>query len=101
MVRRALRTERGARSSARVLPTQRSVADARGLASDEILLSRDAWSEIRDAVYLVEAAAGDAAMDLEDAAGPEEVRAIVRRLVEVIGVLVDTPMEPRAVGSEG
>lgn len=63
-------------------------------------MSRDAWMELRDAVYVVEAAARDAEMDLEDAAGPAEVRAIVDRLVDVIGALADTPMEPRAVGSE-
>lgn len=42
----------------------RRVAGVRGIAADEVLLSRRTWEQLRDALYRLEAASEDVAMDL-------------------------------------
>ena len=42
----------------------RRVATARGLGADEVLISRRTWERLRDALYRLEAASEDVAMDL-------------------------------------
>lgn len=78
----------------------RRVAEARGLDADEVLLSRDTWIGIRDAIYVAEAAARDAEMDLSVVGSFEGAAEIVDRLVGVINGLAATSIEPRAVGSD-
>lgn len=74
------------------------MADARGLASDEMLMSTASWYELRDAIYVAEAAAADAEVDLIDAGDRDELVAIVRDLRHAIAGVVDAVGEPRAVG---
>ena len=63
-------------------------------------MSRDTWIGLRDAIYIAEAAARDAQMDLASAASIEEAARIAERLIGVIDGLAATSIEPRAVGSE-
>lgn len=77
----------------------RQLADARGLAPDEILVSADAWYELRDAVYVAETAASDAEVDVRESGSRDEVVAIVESLRRAIAGVVGALGEPRAVGS--
>ncbi len=76
----------------------RQIASDRGLADDELLLSISSWQQLRDAIYVAEAAAGDAENDLVDAAHPDELVSIITSLRAVIAEVVDAVGEPKAVG---
>lgn len=76
----------------------RQVADARGLANDEVLLGSDTWHGLRDAIYVAETAAADAEADLAEAPNREELISIVMSLRDVIAGVVGAVGEPRAVG---
>ena len=76
----------------------RRVAEARGLQSDEVLISKTAWLSLRDAIYSLEAGAQDAVGDMEDAEIEGDYIAVIRSLIATIGQLTDQDIEPRAVG---
>lgn len=76
----------------------RRIADARGLAHDEVLLGIENWHGLRDAIYVAETAAADAATDLVDARTQEELTSIVAGLRDAIAGVVTAVGEPRAVG---
>ena len=63
-------------------------------------MTRDTWTGLRDAIYIAEAAARDAEMDLTSVTSVQEATRIVERLVAVIDGLAATSIEPRAVGSD-
>ena len=77
----------------------RRVAQARGLASDEILVSTETWFGLRDAIYVAETAATDAELDLADARNQDDLIAIVSNLRRAIAAVVGAVGEPRAVGA--
>ena len=70
----------------------------RGLAEDELLFSVYVWQQLRDAVYVAEAAAGDALGDLTDAVDRDDLVSIIASLRDAIAQVVDAVGEPKAVG---
>jgi len=71
----------------------------RGIGPDEVVVSRRAWERLRDALYGLEAAAEDVAMDL--AAGRptkhDYVEALAH-LTEAVRALQEISVEPAAIG---
>lgn len=76
----------------------RQMAADRGLAEDELLFSVYVWQQLRDAVYVAEAAAGDALGDLTDAVDRDDLVSIIASLRDAIAQVVDAVGEPKAVG---
>jgi hypothetical protein len=74
------------------------MAADRGLAEDELLFSVYVWQQLRDAVYVAEAAAGDALGDLTDAVDRDDLVSIIASLRDAIAQVVDAVGEPKAVG---
>lgn len=74
------------------------IAAERGLAEDEVLLTMDNWTRVRDALYIAEAAARDAENDLGDEPTTAELVAIVHSLVRAIDVAAGVHSEPKAIG---
>ena len=67
-----------------------------GLSQDDVLIGRDAYSSLRDQMYMLQAALEDAAADLADGADCLEVLDDVRRAARP---LVGIRWDPKAVGS--
>lgn len=62
-------------------------------------MSRETWIQLRDAIYVAEAAARDAEMDLASVERPTDARDIAVSLISVIDALAATSTEPKAVPS--
>lgn len=75
----------------------RQVAVDRGLADGEVLVSIDTWQRLRDAIYVAETAAADAAADLLDADSKDELASIISDLRAAIDGVVQAAGEPLAV----
>jgi hypothetical protein len=78
----------------------RREADRRGLLPDEIIITRAAWEGLRDALYRLETAAEDVALDL--IAGRPTKRDYVEALAHLssaVRALQDVVIEPTAIGS--
>jgi hypothetical protein len=63
-----------------------------------VLLAVSTWQRLRDAVYVAEAASGDAMGDLSDAIDRDDLVSIITSLRVAIGEVVDAVGEPKAVG---
>lgn len=76
----------------------RRLAERRGLGDDEVLISRRTWDRLRDALYGLEAAAQDVAMDILGArrTKKEYVEALAHLSVAVRD-LQDVAVEPIAI----
>lgn len=79
----------------------RRLGESRKLAPDEVIVSRRAWDALRDALYRLESAAEDVAIDLTSGAPvkADYVQALAH-LTEAVRQLQDVSVEPIAVGSE-
>jgi hypothetical protein len=75
----------------------RQVAVERGLGDGEVLVAIETWHRLRDAIYIAETIATDAAEDLLEANAEDELVSIIRSLRETIGGVVDAFGEPIAV----
>ena len=79
----------------------RRLGESRQLGPDEVIVSRRAWDALRDALYRLESAAEDVAIDLE--AGTPTKSDYVQALAhlrEAVRELQDVSVEPVAIGSE-
>ena len=77
----------------------RRLAGERGIGPDEVLISRRTWEHLRDALYRLEAASEDVAMDLLSGrpTKTEYVEALAH-LSAAVRDLQDIAVEPIAVG---
>lgn len=75
----------------------RQVAVDRGLADGEVLVSAETWHRLRDAIYVAETTSADAMEDVLEADSGDEMLAIISRLREAIGGVVDAAGEPIAL----
>lgn len=77
----------------------RRLAGERGIRPDEVLISRHTWERLRDALYRLEAAAEDVAMDLLSGRPTKtEYVAALAHLSTAVRDLQDVAVEPIAVG---
>lgn len=59
-------------------------------------MARETWVQLRDAIYVAEAAARDAELDLTNVEQPDDAREIAASLISVIDQLASTSTEPKA-----
>ena len=78
----------------------RRLADAQGLAPDEVLIGRDLFDAWRDQIYLLEAAIEDAEQDLGDAPSLREYTEAFQGLHSAATRVRGFRLEARALGSE-
>lgn len=77
----------------------RRMAGERGIRPDEVLLSRRTWELLRDAIYRLEAASEDVAMDLMAGRPTKgEYVAALAHLGAAVRELQEIAVEPLAVG---
>lgn len=60
-------------------------------------MARETWVQLRDAIYVAEAAARDAEMDLASVERTADARAVAASLIAAIDALASTSTEPKAV----
>lgn len=74
------------------------MGERRGLGKDEVLVSRRVWNQLRDALYRLQSASEDVAMDVTQGkpTKAEYVEAIAH-LTQAIGELQEVSVEPLAV----
>lgn len=79
----------------------RRVAGERGIRPDEVLISRRTWEHLRDALFRLEAASEDVAMDLLSGrpTKTEYVQALAH-LSSAVRDLQEIAVEPIAVGDD-
>jgi hypothetical protein len=79
----------------------RRMAGERGIRPDEVLISRRTWEHLRDALFRLEAASEDVAMDLLSGrpTKTEYVQALAH-LSSAVRDLQDIAVEPIAVGDD-
>ena len=79
----------------------RRLGESRQLLPDEVIVSRRAWDALRDALYRLEAAAEDVAVDLRSGS-PTKVDYVqaLAHLSEAARQLQDVSVEPVALGSD-
>lgn len=78
----------------------RRLANAQGLAPDEVLISRRQFDDWRDRIYLLEAGLEDAALDLGDAPALREYTEAFQTLYEAASRAKEFRLEARALGAE-
>lgn len=78
----------------------RQLAGERGIRPDEVLLSRRTWEALRDALYRLEAASEDVAMDLM-AGRPTRAEYVdaLAHLTTAVRELQEIAVEPLAIGT--
>ncbi|MGH8927422.1 MAG: hypothetical protein ACRDWH_03660, partial [Acidimicrobiia bacterium] len=79
----------------------RYLARAHGLGPDDVLLSMSALSDLRDAIYQLEAAMEDVDNDLAVADSPGHHRAALWHLYGAAANLRGARLEPKAIGAGG
>jgi len=78
----------------------RRLADDRGLSPDEVLISRRTWEHLRDALYRLEAASEDVAVDLlQGRPTKAEYVAALGHLSAAVRELQDIAVEPLALSN--
>ena len=78
----------------------RRLADRRGLGSDEVLISRRTWEALRDALYRLETASEDVAMDLlQGKPTKAEYIQALGHLSVAVRQLQDIAVEPVAISA--
>ena len=79
----------------------RRLGESRQLLPDEVIVSRRAWDALRDALYRLEAAAEDVAVDLQSGAPTKTdyVHALAH-LTQAVRQLQDVSVDPVALGSD-
>ena len=76
----------------------RKIAAERGLSADEVLISRRTWNQLRDALFRLEAASEDVAMDLMAGRSTKaEYVDALAHLSAAVRDLQDVAVEPIAV----
>lgn len=76
----------------------RRLAERRGIGPDEVLLSRHAWERLRDALYRLEAAAQDVALDVGSGRPTRRDYAeALGHLTAAVGELQEISVEPVAI----
>ena len=76
----------------------RREAERRGLASDEVVLNRHTWERLRDALYRLEAAATDVALDIGSGRGTKaDYIEALGHLTAAVGDLQEVAVEPTAI----
>ena len=77
------------------------MASERGIRPDEVLLSRRTWEQLRDALYRLEAASEDVAMDLM-AGRPTKAEYVeaLAHLSSAVRDLQEIAVEPLAVAED-
>jgi hypothetical protein len=79
----------------------RRLAERRGLGADEVLISRRTWDALRDALYRLEAAAEDVAMDvLQGRPTKQEYVVAIGHLTAAVRELQEVAVEPVAIGGD-
>ena len=78
----------------------RRLATAQGLKPDEVLIGRDQFDDLRDRLYVLEAAIEDADHDLGETPGLREYTEAFQGLYEAAVRARRFRLEPRAMGSE-
>ncbi|MFQ5554360.1 MAG: hypothetical protein ACE5GC_03175 [Acidimicrobiia bacterium] len=79
----------------------RRLAERRGLAADEVLVSRHMWDRLRDALYRLQTAAEDVAQDvMSGRATKQEYVEALGHLSAAVGDLQDVAVEPMAVSPD-
>jgi len=79
----------------------RLLAGERGIGSDEVLISRRTWERLRDALYRLEAASEDVAMDLMSGRPTKsEYVAALGHLSAAVRDLQDVAVEPIAIAED-
>ena len=76
----------------------RHLAATHGLGGDDVLMSRTTLTELRDALYRLEAAMEDVDTDLAEADDPGGLRAALWHLYGAAANLRGVRIEPKAVG---
>lgn len=77
----------------------RRTAQRRGIAPDEVLVSRSVWESLRDALFRLQSAAEDVAIDTAGVrATKSEYIEAVAHLTEAVRQLQDISVEPVALG---
>ena len=76
----------------------RHLAASHGLGGDDVLMSRATLSELRDALYQLEAAMEDVDTDLAEADDPDGLRAALWHMYGAAANLRGVRIEPKAVG---
>lgn len=76
----------------------KAIGERRGISRDEVLLSRASWEQLRDALYRLQAATEDVAMDVMQGrpTKAEYIEALVH-LTAAIRELQDLSVEPLAL----
>lgn len=77
------------------------MGERRGLGSDEILVARRVWEQLRDSLYRLQAAAEDVAMDvLQGKPTKAEYVEAIAHLTQAVRELQDVSVEPLALREE-
>ncbi|HSJ26944.1 MAG TPA: hypothetical protein VLB67_01960 [Acidimicrobiia bacterium] len=76
----------------------RRLAESHGLGPDDILLSREAFEQLRDLLYRIEAALQDIDGDLAGGADSAEYRQALWHLYRTAATVRTVSFEPRAIG---
>jgi hypothetical protein len=76
----------------------RHLAATHGLGADDVLMSRSTLTELRDALYRLEAAMEDVDTDLAEADNPGGLRSALWHLYGAAANLRGVRIEPKAVG---
>ena len=76
----------------------RREAERRGLAPDEVVLNRHTWERLRDALYRLEAAATDVALDIGSGRGTKaDYIEALGHLTAAVRDLQEVAVEPTAI----
>jgi len=77
------------------------MGESRGLAVDEVLVSRRAWTQLRDALYRLQSASEDVAMDvLQGKPTKSEYVEALAHLTQAVRELQEVSVEPLAVSDD-
>ena len=74
------------------------LGSGRGLSSDEVLLAVGDYERLRDAVYVLESAIEDVAIDLQGAPAKADYVAAIMHLRMAAAEVVEASPEPAAIG---
>ncbi len=75
----------------------RKLAAAHGLGDDDVIVDRGVLEDLQSALYCLQAAIEDVDRDLEEAAGPEDVAAALRWLLDNARPAAAAWIEPRTL----
>jgi hypothetical protein len=79
----------------------RKLAEAHGLADDDVIVRRDDLEELQSLLYCLEAAIEDVDRDLAESNRADDVRQALRWLLENARPLAEVWIEPRTAADAG